>query len=154
MIEFVSFFLGLFTGIHPVELAVSGSVAAVEVRLDGRQVGTLQGAPWALDVDFGDLAPHQLVVVAYDAGGGQLGVARQWINLIGPAPEEDLELTIDAAASPPTASLRWPAAGEQAGGTPDAVEMLFGGEPVTIGVNEKNHGPSRRAQSWLRIDVG
>ncbi len=38
MIAFLSIFLGLVTGVTPVELAVSGTVAEIEVRFDGDHV--------------------------------------------------------------------------------------------------------------------
>src|ERR1044071_8929978 len=40
-IAFVTLLLGLVTGAQPVEVSVSGPVAAVELRLDGVAVGTL-----------------------------------------------------------------------------------------------------------------
>ncbi len=38
MIEIVSLFLGLISGVHDVEVTTSGPVAAVELLLDGRTV--------------------------------------------------------------------------------------------------------------------
>ncbi len=45
MIAFITVFLGLITGIKPVELTVSGNVAEIEVRLDGEPVGLLHEEP-------------------------------------------------------------------------------------------------------------
>ncbi len=82
MIQFLTLFLGLFTGPHAVELRVAEPVAAVEVRLDGRALATLDAAPWELTIDYGsELAPHQLVAVARDASGRELDRVRRWINV-------------------------------------------------------------------------
>ena len=81
MIELLTLFVGLFTGPQAVELRVEG-VAAVELRLDGRPVGILTGAPWKLEIDFGaDLAPHELVVIARDSAGRELDRLQRWVNL-------------------------------------------------------------------------
>ena len=68
MIAFASLFLGLFLGVKPVEMVVGEGVAAVELRLDGRSMGTLRGAPWRRELDFGsELAPRHLEAVATPA---------------------------------------------------------------------------------------
>ena len=46
MIAFVTLFLGLVTGQQVVEVAVSGPVVTVELRLDGELVRTVSGEPW------------------------------------------------------------------------------------------------------------
>lgn len=46
IVTFLSVFFGLVLGVHPVELAVTSAVASVELRLDGRSLGTLRGEPW------------------------------------------------------------------------------------------------------------
>ena len=45
MVEFLTLFLGLYTGVHTVELNVVGEVAQIEVRLDGHTVATLTEPP-------------------------------------------------------------------------------------------------------------
>src|SRR5215208_314117 len=87
-IAFLTLFLGLLTGSHPVELSVSGPVAAVELRLNGAPIGTVSGPPWVQRVDLGaGLLPHELVARALDADGNELARARQWVNLPRPAAE-------------------------------------------------------------------
>lgn len=81
MLTFISLFLGLITGVHPVEVLVAEEVARVEIVLDGTAVGTLTEAPWVLPCDFGELAPHELVAVGYDAHGAEVARTRQLINL-------------------------------------------------------------------------
>jgi len=68
-----------------VELVVGAGVARVELLLDGDLVGERTGPPWEISCDFGEeLAPHELVAVARDAKGEEVGRARQWINLPDP----------------------------------------------------------------------
>lgn len=81
-VTFVTVFLGLVLGVQPVELDVGADVARVELLLDGQPVGDRTGPPWEIPCDFGgDLAPHELVAVARDAEGREVGRARQWLNL-------------------------------------------------------------------------
>ncbi len=64
MVQFVTLLLGLTLGVKPIEVAVAGDAAAVEMRLDGRAVGRLEGPPWRLEVDFGHrLEPRLLEAV-------------------------------------------------------------------------------------------
>ncbi len=80
---FLTLFLGLVTGVHPVELIVADpQVTRIELHLDGRAVGVLTGSPWTLTADFGDdLAPHELAAVGLDDEGREVAAARQWINM-------------------------------------------------------------------------
>lgn len=94
MIDFVSLFLGLVVGPHPVEVAVPQEVARVELRLDDAAVAGLRAPPWRVDVDFGEaLAPHELVAVAFDGQGAEVGRARQGINL--PRARAEARLVVD-----------------------------------------------------------
>ncbi len=94
MIVFISIFLGLVTGVRPVELAVSGDIAEVEVRLDGEVVGWLRGEPWTLDCDFGaDLATHELVAVARGPRGGELARIEQQVNV--PRPHVNTQILLE-----------------------------------------------------------
>ena len=45
MVTFVTLFLGLVVGTHPVQLAVSGPVEEVVLQLDGEIVATLSEEP-------------------------------------------------------------------------------------------------------------
>ena len=80
-IVFATALLGLVVGVHPVNLEVGAEVARVELLLDGELVGQRAGPPWEIPCDFGDdLSPHELVAVALDAAGEELGRAGQWVN--------------------------------------------------------------------------
>jgi len=81
MIEFVTLLLGLMTGTHPVEVAATGEVAAVELRLDGESLGVRDAPPWIFEVDFGpDLLPHRVEALAYGKGGGLIAQVHQRVN--------------------------------------------------------------------------
>ncbi len=108
MIAFISIFLGLVAGVQPVELAVSGPVAEVEIRLDGELVGRLNGEPWTLECDFGEgHATHELVAIARDRNGRELDRAVQLINV--PRPGVDSQILLDGwhGGSPRSARLLW-----------------------------------------------
>lgn len=94
MIAFVTLFLGLVAGAQVVELAVPADVAAVELRLDGETVATLDGPPWRAEVDLGQqLLPRRLEAVGHAADGDPLGTVEQWINM--PASRQTGELLLE-----------------------------------------------------------
>lgn len=106
MIEFLTLFLGLAHGVQSVDLRVSPSVAAVEVRLDGLTVGRLGHPPWSVRCDFGpEPMPRELVAIARGATGQEIARARQWINA-GSLDEDKTPVVIDlgAADQPPDLS--------------------------------------------------
>lgn len=83
-ITFTALLLGLVLGVQPVKLEVGANVAQVELLLDGELVGARTEPPWEISCDFGkDLEPHELLAVAHDAAGAEVGRARQWINFPG-----------------------------------------------------------------------
>jgi hypothetical protein len=94
MVTFVSMFLWLMTGVHPVEVAVEGPVASVEIFIGGTKVGVAKPPAWTADCDFGAaLRPHELVAVALTADGVEMGRARQVINL--PRPDAEIEVVFE-----------------------------------------------------------
>ena len=127
MVAFASLWLGVVAGSVPVELLVPPDTARVELFLDGRPAGALAAAPWKLPVDLGDeIAPHELVAVATDAAGAELGRARQWLNL--PQPPAVLEVTLET--DPETggvARVAWAAIG---GAEPLAVRATLDEQPL------------------------
>ncbi len=134
MIKFVSLLLGLLAGPQPVELGVVGSVAAVEMRLDGEIVAHLPVSPGSaprMEIDFGrQLRPHELVAIARDAAGRELDRARRWVNL------EQLDLagaTLTFAGGedglPRAVGVAWETIGQR---RPEAVEMVFDGRPLAV----------------------
>ncbi len=111
MVTFVTLFLSLVTGVHPVQVAVDGPVARVEVLLDEEAVGTLTRAPWTVRCDFGPaIVPHELVAVAYDREGIELDRARQLVNLPRPRAETRVAFTSDEQGLPSAVRVFWEAA--------------------------------------------
>lgn len=142
MIEFFSFFLGLTSGVQTVELLVFEPVVAVELRLDGRSLGTVTGEPWAFDCDLSDdLAPHELVAIGRDGDGREVERIRQWINLVA-AEEGAATGSVEPLPVPDfTPVAVWHEPGAE---LPDAGEMRewfsAAGEPVTVTAVER--GPA------------
>lgn len=137
-IAFLTLFLGLTTGKHPVAVAVQGPVATVELVLDGTAVVRLGGPPWRTKLDLGGaLEPHELVARALDAKGQEIGRTRQLINLPRPPAEVDILLEGGAAGGSPGSS---PAAATAARLTwrsltnekPASVSLLFDGQPLAL----------------------
>ncbi len=131
MIEFISLLLGLVSGPHSVEISVVGPVAAIELQLDGREVETRSQPPWRFECDFGDaLVPHELVAIARDAEGKELGRARQWVNL-QQRPVADAAMIFSGGESsrPSQVGLVWESIGQR---QPRSIEVLFDGEPLSF----------------------
>ncbi len=129
MISFASLFVGFVIGIVNVELMASGGVDRVSLMLDGRPVAELR-EPFRAPVDLGcDPAPHELVAVAYDAEGREIGRARQPINLPRPTAEASLVLEAGRGSTGRVARLTWRAL---VGEVPRALSVTFDGEPLAI----------------------
>jgi hypothetical protein len=110
-------------------------VAAVELRLDGREIAMLDRAPWTAEVDLGrELAPHRLTAVARAATGAEIARTEQWINL--PQPRSQVELLPDAVGGEPPRSVRviWRSVD---GGRPDSASLTFDGVPIEVGGLER-----------------
>lgn len=128
MVAFLTLFLGLVTGVQPVQVTVGPEVATVELRLDGESVGILQAAPWTLPVDLGsELAPHRLEAVAFDAEGRRVGRVSQTLNL--PRPPVELRLAVDTSREPVVARMLWRSV---LGLEPAQVRLWLDGEPVAV----------------------
>ena len=82
MVTFLSLFLWLMTDVHPVKVVVDPAVASAEIFLDGQSIGIATEPDWEVECDFGEhLRPHELVAVARDETGQELGRAVQLVNL-------------------------------------------------------------------------
>src|SRR3954447_10687881 len=107
-IAFLSLFFGLIRGPFPVELAINGQAAAVELLVDGRSVQKLQAPPWKTQIDFGpDLLPHQIVARALDAQGHEVARAEEWANLPHPLTKVEIVLEAGKLGSPKAAKVVW-----------------------------------------------
>ena len=131
MLTFLSAFLGLVLGVQPVELTVSGDeIASIELRLDGRTVGRLQGEPWRLACDFGaELAPHELTAIGFDSEGREVARTTRWLNLPQPRSRAEIILLDEAADGSRRARLVAHSADRV---RPDAWQVRFDGEPLSV----------------------
>jgi len=131
MIVFQTILIGLVFGTQSVRLMVAPQVKSVEVRLDGATIGVAAGEPWTIRCDFGKAPhPHELVAVAHDALGKELGRARQWVNLPRPAAEATLLVERSPQASGVlTARLSW---NEARGTGPRAVRVTLDGTTLAV----------------------
>lgn len=128
VIEFVTLFLGsLFVGVRPVEVMVEPSVDAVELHLDGEAVARMERPPWVKEIDFGgELVPHLLEAVAFDASGREVDRSRQWINMS--SHEVETIVMVDPGDNGVGAMARvgWESVTEQR--QPTAAAIYFDGE--------------------------
>jgi len=130
MIAFASLFLGLVVGVLPVTLIVAEPVVRVDIELDGRTVGRMEGKPWSLPVDFGtELSPHELLALAFDAKGQQIAQTKQWVNLPRPAAEVEVLLERDETGRATAARLAW---GSILGSRPTTSSVTFDGRPLSL----------------------
>lgn len=130
-IAFVTLFLGLAVGPFPVELAVEGPVAAVELVLDGAVAGRIEKPPWKGEIDFGsELVPHELVARALDASGREVARTRQWVNL--PRPAAEVEIVLEGAGRPSRVRLAWQS---RTGEEPTAIHLTLDGKPLVLGTD-------------------
>ncbi len=130
MISFTSLFLGLVLGAQTIQLAVTDGVDIVELHIDGLVIGTLDTEPWTLEYDFGEeLAPHELVAIAFNAEDEEVGRAEQWVNLPRQAAEAELVLEKTKGTSGRTAHLTWESL---AGASPAAIRIFFDGEALDV----------------------
>lgn len=129
-IAFLSLFFGLIRGHYPVELAVNGPAASVELLVDGRLFQRLQVAPWKTEVDFGpDLLPHQIVARALDAKGNEVARAEEWANLPHPPIKVEVILEREKLDPPKAARIVWT---DLKGETPGSRLLTFDGAPLPL----------------------
>lgn len=145
MIAFVTLLLGLITGVYPIEVTVSGPVAAVEFTLDGAPAGRIEQPPWTSQIDLGrDLRPRELVARALDAEGREISRASQWLNLPRPQAEVGIVLEPGEDGAPRAALLTWQMV---SGVKPAAIEVNLDGEPLKVDANGRAELPSRDLKS-------
>ena len=136
-ISFLTLFFGLITGSYPVELAVSGPAAAVELTVDDRASDRLLGPPWKARINFGrTLAPHRIVARALDAEGKELARAEEWANLPHPLTKVEIVLESTKGEPPRAAKVVW---ANLHGEAPEAISLTFDGRPLQL-------DPARRVE--------
>jgi hypothetical protein len=141
MIVFVTLLLGLISGVYPIEVKVSGPVAAVELTLDGAPAGRATSPPWIAQVDLGaDLRPRELVARALDAEGHELSRVTQWVNVPRPSAEVGVVLANDEKGTPRSAQLTWQSVN---GVQPTSIALTLDGAPVAVDSAGKAALPAR-----------
>lgn len=129
-IAFLTLFFGLISGPYPIQLAVSGPAASVEIVVDGRRAGTLPGSPWKGTINFGpSLLPHEVVARALDAQGNELGRAEEWVNLAHPPSKAEIVLEGAGSGPPKAAKVAWT---NLKGEKPQSIALTFDGVPVKL----------------------
>jgi hypothetical protein len=129
-IVFLTLFLGIVSGSHPVSLQVSGPVKTVRMMLGTRQVAVLTQPPWRATIDFErELAPRELTAVGFDENGREIARATQVLNLPRPIAEFDIALERDGSAPPTGAVLRWR---HLMNVPPKSAKMSLDGKPIAL----------------------
>jgi hypothetical protein len=129
-IAFLTLFLGLVSGPAPVEVTANGTVAAIELTLDGAPIARLAGPPFKGRIDFGKtLVPHLLVARGVDESGAELGRAEQWINV--PRPPAEVEAIPELGGQGQVSAVRL-AFQNLLKENPARVSAQFDGDPLPI----------------------
>jgi hypothetical protein len=129
VITFATLFLGLVFGVVNVELDIARGVQSVKLLLDGKEVAALD-APWRTQVDLGPaLSPHELVAVAFDGTGREVGRERQWINRPRAIAEAGFVLEPGAGGTGRIARLSWMSVGHE---TPTSITVTFDGRKLVV----------------------
>ena len=143
MIAFVTLLLGLISGPYPIEVTVSGPVAAVEFTLDGAPVGSrLSGSPWVERVDLGsDLRPHELVARALDTAGHEIAS-----HAVGQCPAPPAEVEIVLANDEKGHAEVGPAhlAERQRRAADASIALTLDGEPLQVDDDGEGRAPRAR----------
>lgn len=141
MIAFVTLLLGLISGVYPIEVTVSGPVAAVEFTLDGAPAGRIEQAPWVAQVDLGrELRPREMVARALDPEGKEIARTSQWLNLPRPPAEVSIVLEPGEGGAPKAALLTWHMV---SGVKPASVQLTLDGDPLSVDADGRAKLPPR-----------
>ncbi|HJQ38305.1 MAG TPA: hypothetical protein VKB93_14305 [Thermoanaerobaculia bacterium] len=118
--------LALVNGEQAVSVQTGPETESVAIVLDGKTVTRLR-APFRTTVNFGaELAPRELVSIAYDAQGNEIGRDTQIVNLARPPAE--VEIVLDREESGQLrAKVRWQ---HIAAETPKKIALKLDGETI------------------------
>lgn len=127
VITFLTILLGLVHGPVSVALSAGPEVARVELLVDGAKAADLR-PPWEARLDLGsEIAPHELVAVAYGTDGRRLGETRQWINRARPQAEASFALERNRDGRVVAARLVWRSISAP---EPKSVAVTLDGYPI------------------------
>jgi len=108
VVSFLTLLVGLIVGVHDVELAVSGPVARVEIRLNDTVLAELTEGPWRARIDIGrQIHPARLEAVGFDAAGRETDRDVQWINFPENRAEAEIVPEVSDVGIVETAQLTW-----------------------------------------------
>jgi hypothetical protein len=108
MVRFLTLLAGLVAGPQVLQVAVSGPVDRVELRVDARTVAVAESPPWVLRCDLGgQLRPHRLEVVAFDDSGAELDRDQQLVNVPEGRAEAAIVPVADERGRVVAAELTW-----------------------------------------------
>jgi hypothetical protein len=140
-------FLGLASGLQPIELQTDATVKSIRLTLAGREIARFAQPPWRGEIDLGsELVPRQLEAIAYDENGNEVGRASQFLNL--PRANAEVEIVLHYSGMfPSAAQLRWRNL-EHA--EPSNVAMTFDGLPLRVNSDFRARFPQT---DWLRPHV-
>ena len=141
MITFLTLYLGLAAGPRPFEVQVDPGVAAVEYQLDGRSVRSLVAPPWRVLLELGPPVPHEVVAIARDEAGTELGRAVQLVNVPRPNSEASLALLPGTGGSGRIARLTFASA---LSARPEGIEITLDGQTLDPGNLERIRLPDFR----------
>jgi hypothetical protein len=131
MIKFLTLLAGLVAGVQSLEVAVSGPVARVELRVNGRVVDEADAAPWSLRCDLGgELHPAHLEAVAFDGSERELGRDEQWINVPERRAEGAIVPIADDSGRVVAAELTWTSPEFD---RPRSITAELDGNPLAVG---------------------
>jgi hypothetical protein len=130
VITFLTLYLGIAVGLHTVEVQVDPAAAFVEFQLDGQTVHSVTQPPWKMVVDLGRPVPHELVAIARDHEGIELGRAVQLVNVPRPNSEASFTLLPGSGGSGRIARLTFASAFSA---RPESIELTFDGQVLDPG---------------------
>src|SRR4051812_33223777 len=129
-ISFLTLFFGLISGLVPVEVTVSGPVAAVELTVDDGAPVRLAKPPWKTTLDFGlALLPHRVVARALDGEGHELARSEEWANFPHPPAKAEIVLEAEKGGAPHAARVVWTSV---LAGEPKSTSLTFDGRPLRL----------------------
>lgn len=125
----VSRLLGLVANDQPIDVRVDPSVRSVRILVDGKALTTLRSAPWRAVIHFGpEIAPHEVVAIAYDAEDNEVARDTQLVNLARPPAEAVIDL--DRKDGQLRATVQWQHIGSE---KPKRVEIKLDGKTIATG---------------------
>lgn len=130
MITFLTLILGIAAGVHTIEVQADPAASYVEFQLDGRTLRSVTQPPWKMLVDFGRPVPHELVAIARDREGAELGRAVQLVNVPRPNSEASFTLLPGSGGSGRMACLTFASAFSA---RPESIELTFDGRVLDPG---------------------